>query len=43
MINQEVKQMKKRKNDVLDIIQILSAIAQENAAGTQQASASMQV
>lgn len=35
-----VKDMESKKNEMLDILQNLSAIAEENAAGTQQASAS---
>jgi methyl-accepting chemotaxis protein len=35
-------QMEQKKNEVLETIQILSAVAQENAAGTEEVSASME-
>lgn len=38
-MNVAVVEMEKKKTDVLDIIQSLSAIAEENAAGTEEASA----
>jgi methyl-accepting chemotaxis protein len=41
-MNSSVEEMESRKTNVLDIIQSLSAIAQENAASTQEASASTQ-
>lgn len=41
-ITETGNQMKQKKNEVLDTIQTLSAVAEENAAGTEQASASMQ-
>ncbi|KJS82948.1 MAG: chemotaxis protein [Peptococcaceae bacterium BICA1-8] len=36
------KQMEQKKNEMMDTIQTLSVVAEENAAGTEQASASMQ-
>lgn len=36
------EEMSKSKNEILDMLQTLSAIAEENAAGTQEASSSME-
>lgn len=40
-LNAAGEEMESKKNDVLDTIQTLSAVAQENAASTQEASAAM--
>lgn len=41
-ISEAGKQMNQNKNEMLDSIQTLAAVAQENAAGTEQVSASIQ-
>ena len=41
-LQESLADMSRVKNEMLDILQSLSAIAQQNAAGTQQASAAMQ-
>jgi methyl-accepting chemotaxis protein len=41
-MNDSIKEMENRKADILEVIQSLSAIAEENAAGTEEASASTQ-
>lgn len=41
-INKSGIQMEQKKREVLDAIQVLSTIAEENASGTEQASASIQ-
>lgn len=41
-LNASGEEMEKTKNEILDIIERLSAVAQENAAATEQASASME-
>lgn len=40
-LNSSEREMEKAKNDILDMLQNLSAIAQENAASTEEASSSM--
>ena len=37
-----VRQMDEQKNDIVDVLQALSAIAEENAAGTEEAAASIE-
>ncbi|MDF2539916.1 MAG: methyl-accepting chemotaxis sensory transducer [Herbinix sp.] len=41
-LNASEDEMQKAKNDILDMMQTLSAIAEENAAGTQEASATIE-
>jgi methyl-accepting chemotaxis protein len=42
LLNESASEMNKAKNEILDMLQTLSAIAEENAAGTQQASSAME-
>jgi methyl-accepting chemotaxis protein len=41
LLNTSVEEMTKAKNDIMDMLQTLSAIAEENAASTQEASSAM--
>ena len=41
LLNDSEEEMTKAKNDILDMLQTLSAIAEENAASTEEASAAM--
>ena len=41
ILNESEDEMSKSKNDILDMLQTLSAIAEENAASTQESSASV--
>lgn len=41
LLNASVEEMTKAKNDIMDMLQTLSAIAEENAASTEEASSAM--
>ncbi|MDF2511054.1 MAG: methyl-accepting chemotaxis sensory transducer [Herbinix sp.] len=41
LLNTSVEEMTKAKNDIMDMLQTLSAIAEENAASTEEASSAM--